>query len=236
MSKLVLVISFLLLMSFPGVHTPKSASNQQSATSLLTPSLMAQEHPATGEHEAAAGEHASEPAEGEEHESALHVIGHYANFIILVGLIVWAVKKMLIPFLNERGRLIREEMQRSTEAIEQSNQRLTAVEDRMSNLDRELAQIREAGLNEARAERARIEKEAELEGAKILATANSEMDSAVKAARQELQSYASQLALKVAEKKIKESLTPQSDKQILNSFIDRLAGDTDGSSGARRKN
>jgi len=146
------------------------------------------------------------------------------------------VKKMLIPFLTERGRLIREEMQRSTEAIEQANQRLKVVEDRMTNLDRELTQMRTEGLNEARAERARIEKEAELEAAKILDSASSEMDSAVKAARQELQSYASLLALNVAEQKIKDSLTPQADKEILNSFIDRLAGDADGASGARRKN
>ena len=38
----------------------------------------------------------------------------------------------------------------------QANTRLKAMEDRMSNLDRELSQLRDAGLNEARAERAQI--------------------------------------------------------------------------------
>lgn len=182
-------------------------------------------------HEAPAG--GEEHAAGEEH-GLLDEIFHWTNFLILLGAIIYGVRKMLIPFLNERARLIREDMQRSAEAIEQANLRLKAMEERLGNLDRELTGLREAGLNEARGEHVRIEKEAETEALKILSTAESEIDSAVKAACQQLQSYAAELALGVAEKKIKESLTPQSEKRILNSFAERLASATDSSDG--RKN
>ncbi|MSO20088.1 MAG: hypothetical protein EXQ56_06420 [Acidobacteria bacterium] len=201
----------------------------QPAFSLFTAPLMAQEHPPSGEaateHPAAASEHAAEGehAGGEEH-SLFAEVSHYLNFAVLAGLIIYGIKKGLIPFLNERARLIREDMLRSSEAIEQSNLRLKAMEERMGNLDRELAKMKQSGMEEARLERARIEKEAETEATKILANASMEMESAVKAARQELQGFASELALNVAERKIKESLTPQSEKLILNSFIDRLAG------------
>jgi F0F1-type ATP synthase membrane subunit b/b' len=60
------------------------------------------------------------------------------------------------------------------------------------------------------------------------------MDSAVKAARQELQAYASQLALNVAEKKIKDGLTPQAGKQILGAFINRLGSGSDGDAAGRK--
>jgi F-type H+-transporting ATPase subunit b len=228
MSKLAVVFAFLLFVSLPGASIPGSTAvyGPKVSVSVLSTSLMAQEPSA--EHEAGAGEHAAQSAEHGEENEGLHEAFHYFNFAVLAFGIFWLVKKMLVPFLNERGRLIREDMQKSAEAIEQANARLKAMEDRMNNLDTELASMREAGLNEARAERARIEKEAENEATKILAAANMEMDSAVKAARQELQTFASQLALDVAEKKIKVSLTPQSEKKILNSFIDRLASASDG--------
>ena len=234
MSKRALLFAVFIFMSLTGAIAPRTMDHSARPvfSSTVVGKLMAQEADhasADGEHTAAEGEHA---AAGEEHAEAHSVwdeIFHYFNFAVLAGALIWLVQKKLVPFLNERGQLIREDMQKSSAAIEQANARLKAMEDRMSNLDRELAQLREAGINEARAERLRIEKQAEVEATKILASANMEMDSAVKAARQELQTYASQLALNVAEKKIKDGLTPQSDKQILNSFITKLAApDADG--------
>jgi F-type H+-transporting ATPase subunit b len=238
MSRFLLLAAYFVFMNVHGVVAPSASilSGQNSSPAAFVAPLMAQEaeHAAEGEHAAAEGEHAAEgEGHGEEH-SLLHEIFHYANFIVLAGALIYLIKKMLVPFLNERGRLIREDMQKSSEAIEQANTRLKAMEDRMGNLDRELAQLRDAGLNEARAERLRIEKEAEVEAGKILDTANMEMDSAVKAARQELQAFASQLALNVAEKKIKDGLTPQADKQILGAFINRLGSGADGDATGRK--
>lgn len=230
MRTLTRALALLLLLGLAAAPGPQSRLSSGSA-SLFSATLRAQEPAA--ESGGAAEQAAGEQAAGDEHD-LLHDIFHYFNFLALAGAVVYLIRKLLVPFLNERGRLIREDMQKSAQAIEQATARLKAMEDRMGNLDRELALMREAGLNEARAERARIEREAEAEATKMLAAASMEMDSAVKAARQELQAYASKLALDVAEAKIREGLTPQSDKQILDSFISRLASAGDGDAAGRK--
>jgi F0F1-type ATP synthase membrane subunit b/b' len=193
----------------------------------------ATERGAAAEHGAAAAEHGSEE-HGEEH-SALHDALHWANFVLLIGALVYLVRKMLVPFLNERGRLIREDMDRSARTLAEASQRLGAVEEKLKGLDAELAALRQAAFRESAAEQERIEQAAAIEAQKIGLAADQEIDAAVKAARQELKRYTSELALGLAEQRIQQSLTPDSERRILGAFVRELGSTGNGEAGAPKK-
>lgn len=182
--------------------------------------------------EEAESERAStEHAEGEAEEpSLMEEAFHWFNFLLLLGGIGYLVKKLLVPFLEERGKLIREDMDRSAKALADADQRLAVVEDKLKRMDEEMASVRQAAFHESTAERERIEQAAAADARKVLATAEQEIEAAVKAARQELKVFTSELALGLAEKNIRDSLTPSSEERILRNFVQDL------SAGAARGN
>ncbi len=192
--------------------------------------LAAQGEAASQSEQSAAGEGSkTEPQE----ESPWGEIFHWFNFLLIVGGIWWMTRKLLVPFLEERGRLIRMDMERSAKVLSEADQRLAAVEAQLRQMDAEMAELRRAALQEAASERARIEEAAQAESRKVLSTAEMEIEAAVKAARQDLKRYAAQLAVGVAEHKIRASLTPQTEHRILRSFVQELASSkTGGGDGA----
>jgi F-type H+-transporting ATPase subunit b len=170
------------------------------------------------------GEAEAESAEKE--PSAAEEVYHWLNFLIVAGGLGYLFKKLFVPFLQERRQLIREDMDRSARVLAEADQRLQVVEGKLHKLDEELASLRQAAFRESVAERERIEQAAQAEAKKIVAATEQEIESAIKAARQQLKRYATELAVGVAEKKIRAALTPQSEQRLLQSFVKDL---TDGS-------
>jgi F0F1-type ATP synthase membrane subunit b/b' len=64
-----------------------------------------------------------------------------------------------------------------------------------------------------------VSHETEQRIAKVQAQAEQEIASAAKTARQELKAYAAELALELAERKIRARLTPAADARLLNEFV-----------------
>jgi F0F1-type ATP synthase membrane subunit b/b' len=176
-------------------------------------------------------EHAAD-AHGEaeaEHHSVWEEIFHWFNLVVLLAGLGYLVKKALIPFLNERSSKIREDMDRSAKALADAEQRLAVVEEKMKSMNEEMASLRQAALHETAAERERIEQAATADAGKVMAAAEQEIDAAVKAARQDLKVYASELALRLAEKNLRAGLTPAADQRILQNFVkDLTSGDAKG--------
>jgi F0F1-type ATP synthase membrane subunit b/b' len=190
----------------------------------------------------AESEHATaEHGQGEAKEpSLLDEVFHWFNFLLILGGIVFLVKKVLVPFLEERGKLIREDMDRSAKALADATERLAVVEYKLNRMDEEMASLRQSAFHESAAERERIEQAATADAGKIIVTAEQEIEAAVKTARQELKVFTSELALRLAEKNIRNSLTPGSEQRILRSFVEDLSaagasGNGKKSAGSERK-
>ncbi|OFV97339.1 MAG: hypothetical protein A3F68_07290 [Acidobacteria bacterium RIFCSPLOWO2_12_FULL_54_10] len=204
------------------------AQEQPAAEEHTAPAPQAEgapaEQAAAAQHEeAAAGEHA-----GEEH-GLLDEIFHWFNFLLIVAGIWFFSKKMVGPFLNERAKAIREEMDCSARALELATQKLATVEDKLTNLERELQQLRNSSQTEAKAESARIEEASKADAEKIVRTAEQEIAAAAKAARRELKVYTAELAVSLAEKGIQSSINAQSDQQIFQFFVKTLGNESSSS-------
>jgi F-type H+-transporting ATPase subunit b len=67
-----------------------------------------------------------------------------------------------------------------------------------------------------------LRQETEQQLAKIQAAGEQEIASAAKAARHELKAYSAELALDLAEQKIRHRMTPEVDDSLIRSFVGEL--------------
>src|SRR6185312_3078764 len=100
--------------------------------------------------------------------------------LLIVGTIWYLSKKYLGPFLRERGEAIREDMRVSRETLQSATARLSVVEQKLQKMDEEIASLRSAALQEAAAERGRIDEMAKVDAAKIAYNAEMEISAAAK--------------------------------------------------------
>ncbi|MBI2816829.1 MAG: ATP synthase F0 subunit B [Acidobacteria bacterium] len=198
--------------------------------------LLQTETPATSSSGHAAHSAEQTGAEGEPHAAEGHEEGgiksaiyKWINLLLIVGAFWYLSKKYLGPFLRGRGEAIREDMQLSREALKTATERLSVVEQKLEKIDEEIGAMRNSALQEAAAERTRIEDMGKADAAKISQRAEQEIAAAAKLARQELKKYASELAVELAEKRIQQSMSVESDRVIFRSFIEDMAdGHADG--------
>jgi F-type H+-transporting ATPase subunit b len=188
----------------------------------------------TGEH-APADSHAAAPHEaageghGGGHEQGPGIIWKWANFAILAGGLGYLISKNAGPFFSARTQQIRKDMVDSQEAREQAEARAAEVDRRLAALDAEIAALRSESQREAQAETERLARHAAAEVAKIQAHAEQEIASAGKAARTDLKRYSAELAIDLAEKRIRDRMNPEIQQSLVRGFVRDLEQPTSGS-------
>jgi F-type H+-transporting ATPase subunit b len=150
------------------------------------------------------------------------------NFAVIAGVIIWAARKFLPGIFRDRTAAIQRAMQEAQKASEQARRKLAEIESRLQKLDVEIGMMRDAAEKEGAAEEARIKAAAEEDARKIIATAEQEIDAAIKAARRQLTGYAADLAVGLAQRQIR--VDPATDQALVRNFAGQL-GSTPENSG-----
>ena len=163
-------------------------------------------------------EHKKEAAE----EGGNLAIWKWANFVILAGAVGYLIGKNAGPFFDGRSRQIRKEIIEADEARQAAETRVAEVERRLANLEGEIASLREEAAKEAEAETHRLAQHSANEIAKVQAHSEQEIASAAKAARMELKRYASELAIGLAERKLRDRITPETQEALVQGFVHDL--------------
>lgn len=145
------------------------------------------------------------------------------NFGVVVLIIAWLVKKNVPGMFKARNESIQKRIEEARKTSEEARRRLTEVEGRLSRLDVEIAEMRREADENARAEEKRIETEVEEERRRIVTAAEQEITAAAGAARRELKAYAAELAVNLAEKKIK--VSADTDQMLVREFTSQLGKD-----------
>lgn len=145
------------------------------------------------------------------------------NFVIVAGVIVWAMKKNLPAVFRNRTASIQQAMAEARAASEDANRRLADIESRLSHLDSEIAEMRSAAEKEGAAEEERIKAATADEMKKVVESAEQEITAAGKNARRDLRAYAANLVVSLAEKQIK--VDAATDQSLVQGFAKRLASD-----------
>lgn len=145
------------------------------------------------------------------------------NFGVVVAIIGWLARKNVPGIFKARNESIQKRIEEARKTSEEARRRLTEVEGRLSRLDVEIAEMRREADENARAEENRIQAEVEEERRRIVTAAEQEIASAASAARRQLKAYAAELAVDLAETKIK--ITADTDQMLVREFTSQLGKD-----------
>jgi F-type H+-transporting ATPase subunit b len=142
------------------------------------------------------------------------------NFAILAIAIFVPAKKALPGMFQKRNTSIAKSIEDARKASAEANARLSEIEGRLSHLDAEIASIRTNAEQQARAEEERLRASAEEEKNKIIVAAEQEIAAAAASAQRELKQFVADLAVNLAEKKIR--LDESTDRHLVRAFTQEL--------------
>lgn len=145
------------------------------------------------------------------------------NFAVLALAIGFFLVKALPKTLRARTSAIQKELVDARTATEEASVRLSTVEDRLSKLDGQIAEMRAQAEKDAVSEEQRMRAAVEDEKARILLAADQEIASASLSAQRSLQKYAAELAIEQAARKL--VVSAETDRLLVQGFARRLAGD-----------
>jgi len=168
-------------------------------TCVLAAAVLAQEHEGGGEENL--------------------TVWKWANFVVLAGALGYLLGKNAPAAFAARSLSIRKDIIEAEEARKDAEARAAEVEKRLANLEVEIAALRQEAHDEAHAETNRLEQHTAAEIAKIQIHAEQEIASAGKLARIELKRYAADLAIELAEKKVRARMTPATQDSMVRSFV-----------------
>jgi len=146
----------------------------------------------------------------------------WANFLILAGGLGYLIGKNAGPFFAARSAGIRKDMENSLAQRQAAEARAADVDRRLANMEADIAALRGEGERDARAEAERMEQHTAAEIAKIQQHSEQEIASAGKAARMELKRYAAELAVQLAEQKVRGRMTPDAQDALVQGFVRNL--------------
>jgi F-type H+-transporting ATPase subunit b len=150
----------------------------------------------------------------------------FINLFIFIAVAAYILRRPLSDALKARRERIKEELRRAQEERDLALARLRELEERLSGLDTEVAQIQKQAEAEAAAERERLARQTAAELAKLKESAQREIESAAKVAKQELREFVSQQSLRMAEETIRREIRPEDDARLIGVSVEQLGGRT----------
>jgi len=163
-------------------------------------------------------------AEGGEAQESLFKAYRWqiVNFAILVAALVYFTKKPLREFLKKRTELIEKSLKEAKEAKELAEKALAEVQERLKLKDKEIEEILSRTRLSAEKERALLLQQGEQMKEKILEQAKSNIEYELRHARESIKAEAAEIALELAEKKLKEKLTKEEQIRLIEESLKRM--------------
>lgn len=151
-------------------------------------------------------------------------IWRFVNLAIFVGILIYILKKPLSEAFKARREIIRAELIKAEEAKKAALAKLTEVETKLAGADAEIDQINREAKNDIEVEKARLMAQAEAEAKKLKQQAENESVRVHQVAQLELRRFAAEESLRVAEEKLRERVTPETDNRLVKEGIAAIGG------------
>lgn len=139
------------------------------------------------------------------------------NFAILALAIGIPLFRIMPRIIRKRSATLRHDLESARKVTADAQERMSAVEAKLTKLDEEIAQIRAQVEVESRNDEARIKSTIEEERGRIVAAAEQEIAAVAAHAKRGLRSFAADLAIDRAVKQI--VLTPATDRALIDEFV-----------------
>jgi len=146
------------------------------------------------------------------------------NFLLLFIILFKFAKKPMQNFFQKRTELIEKTLNEAKEAKAASLKALQAVETRLKAKDAEIEVILAASKKSGELERDSIIAESDRLKAKILEQAKTNIEYELKHAKEAIKAEAVELAMELAEKKLKEKLTKEEQEKLFEDSLMKIGG------------
>ncbi len=146
------------------------------------------------------------------------------NFAVLVAILVYFAKSPFKAFLRQRTELIEKAIREAQEAKQTAERALAEVEERLKLKDREIEGILDQARSSAKTEQDLLIESGTRMTEKIIAQAKNNIDYEVRLAKEAIKAEAGEVALELAEKKLKERLTKEEQTRLIEESLARMEG------------
>jgi F-type H+-transporting ATPase subunit b len=167
-------------------------------------------------------------ASGGGEEAHPSLIKEYAfkiiNFIVIFGLIFYFARKPVKNMLKQRTEMIEKTLKEAQEAKELAQKALQEAQTRLQTKDKEIDEIISVSKQAGEQERARIIEESERLKERIFEQAKVNIEYELKGAKEAIKAEAVEIAMELAEKKIKEKLTKEEQEKLLQESLTKIGG------------
>lgn len=144
------------------------------------------------------------------------------NFAILVAVLAYFMNKPLKEFLRKRTELIEKTLREAKEAKELAEKALAEVEERLKLKDKEMEEILSRTRLSADKEKDLLIQQGEQMKDKILEQAKNNIDYELRLAKEAIKAEAVELAMELAEKKLKDKLTREEQTRLIEESLKRM--------------
>ncbi len=155
-------------------------------------------------------------------QTLVQTIAKIVNFAILGGVLVYFLKTPISTYLVTRSAQIRQDLVTAAELRSTAAAQLADIDRKLQALPAELEKLRVQGEQDVKAEQARIAKAAADERERLIAQTHREIDARLRMARRQLTEHAAELAVKIAEERIKRSITPDDQLRLVDRYAAQL--------------
>jgi F-type H+-transporting ATPase subunit b len=146
------------------------------------------------------------------------------NFAILVFVLVKFGGPAFRSFLAKRTELIQKSLDEARQAREMAQKALGEVQERLRTKDKEIEDIVSSARTSGEREREALVKEGEKMSERIIEQARANIEFELKKAKESVKAEAVELAMELAEKKLKEKITKEEQRKLLEESLARLEG------------
>jgi F-type H+-transporting ATPase subunit b len=155
-------------------------------------------------------------------QTLLQSIAKVVNFAVLGGVLVYFLRTPISTYLASRSTQIRQDLVTAAEVRETAAAQLAEIERKLQALPAELERLRTQGAQDVKAEQARIAQAAAAERQRLIAQTHREIETRLRMARRQLTEHAADLAIKIAEERIKRTITPDDQLRLVDRYAAQL--------------
>jgi F-type H+-transporting ATPase subunit b len=162
------------------------------------------------------------PQSTEAGESDSMIWWKWANFALLMAGLGYLVGKYVPPLFRKQSDDIRSALAEAAKIKEEAAAYAAGVEARLGHLQNEIQRLREGAHAEMVAESERIRLETEHHVQRIREQSTQEIELMTRAAKADLRKYAAELAIGLAEERIRFRMDSQTQEQLAHEFLHDL--------------
>lgn len=144
------------------------------------------------------------------------------NFSILLGVLVYFLRKPVGAYLKERTEILRKSIDEAAQARASAAEMHLAIEARMARLSEEISEMNRKMDGEAEEETRRMREVAQAEIGRLHAQVQFAAEQEVKKARAELRGEAAELSAQAAREIVSKAITKEDQERMVRENIDRI--------------